>query len=376
MSGRDPNAGQWIPKTPRNSLLVLAMALAVFSAAATLRYQMMSDVQTAYLGQYVKLSVRQVAYDAVGKARQPAESVLLTKLEGVYEHGPLFFLRWPALAGGLTLVGLLFWSIPADTKLLRERRQGRVVIGPRLVEPAEFTRTVQGDGFAFSQVKPSRFGSLVEAPAVVLPRRCKPHKLIVGATGSGKTVLIDELLDQIARDGDTAVVYDPSGNGHFLKKHFVAERGDVHLNPLSIDAPFWHPGDEYQREGESMAMATALFPHQPHESNPFFTNSARAIFAHLLEYRPTVHTLVGWMSNREHIVKLITSGNIEVEPATLADIMAEDAPAQKSGVMAALNLGAASLRLCPDNDVYGRWSATQWAPPGRRSSRFRRSGWI
>ena len=59
-----------------------------------------------------------------------------------------------------------------------------------------------------------------------------------GTTGSGKTVLISELVAQIRDKGERCVVYDKMGS--YTRSFFDPAR-DVLLNPLDARAPRWCP---------------------------------------------------------------------------------------------------------------------------------------
>lgn len=411
--GRDDRAGYWPRRGPQATIGAILIALAVTVGAVMLqpRTPLQQYYLTAYIGSAIGARIHilppmkytlirvtgkgagKLALDSdvepagteftlsaearaarftgldISRQRRDAASVHDLLETWIYGHSLGGLLLWPSLLGCIVLAGALVVAIPADKQRARDRRQGRRLKGPELVNPEQFTKLVRGDGIVLPQTRAGwlGIGRDRDAPPVILPRAADTnHILITGGTGSGKTVLIDEILEQADRNGETCVVYDPGG--HFIKKFWRHERGDVHLNPSHVGCPYWPIGAEVQNETEALGIATALFPSRPHESNPFFTDSARAIVAHLLEYRPSVYELVGYLSNRHHLVKLLEARPGTIDNATLQDIMEEDAPAQKSGVMAALNLAAQSLKLCPRDQEFGVWSAYSWAQ--------QRRGWV
>ena len=117
-----------------------------------------------------------------------------------------------------------------------------------------------------------------------------------------------------------------------------------------------------RHEAEALTLATSLFPDRPHE-NPFFTEGPRRIFAHLLTLRPTPEELAGGCATR-------TSSIAACAGTPYAAMIDRQAPAQRSGVLASLNMVADTLKLLPaERDTTRRWSAAAWAQRGR-------TGWL
>ncbi len=126
------------------------------------------------------------------------------------------------------------------------------------------------------------------------------------------------------------------------------------LNPIDARSPYWSPGDELRHEAEALTLATSLFPDRVNE-NPFFTEGPRRIFAHLLTFRPTAEELALWLCHDEELDR-------RVQGTPYASIIDRQAPAQRSGVLAALNMVADTLKLLPrESETNRRWSATSWA---------------
>jgi hypothetical protein len=268
----------------------------------------------------------------------------------IYGDQTLAVLLRPAWWSGLVVlaVGLLV-ALPVDAARTRERRHGRRLKGPELVSPARFTRRVRGDGLAFVQ-QPRRFRG---TPIVQIPRALESsHVLIIGDSGTGKSALIRQMLMQIEARGDTAIVYDPALE--YTPQFYSVERGDVLLNPLDARSPYWTPSDEWRHEAETLTLATSLFPDRYHE-NAFFTEAPRRIFAHLLTLRPTPAQLAWWLCHEDEIDQRLAG----TAYATMID---RQAPAQRSGVLASLNMVADTLKLLPaERDASHRWSAAAWA---------------
>ncbi len=281
-----------------------------------------------------------------------------------YPHARLhaFLRRWiyrdqtvtdlvkPAVWGGVGvwLVGLLL-AIPMDVARARERRQGRRLKGPELVTVARFNRRTPADGFGFEQ-QPQL---LRRAAWVRVPRAIESsHFLIMGDSGTGKSALIRQLLQQLDARGETAIVYDPARE--YTPQFYTRKRGDLILNPLDARSPYWSPGDEWRHEAETLTLATSLFPDRAYE-NAFFIEAPRRIFAHLLTLKPTPAQLAWWLCHEEEIDRRLIG-------TPYASMIARQAPAQRSGVLASLNMVADTLKLLPaERDTTRRWSAAEWA---------------
>jgi type IV secretory pathway TraG/TraD family ATPase VirD4 len=174
----------------------------------------------------------------------------------------------------------------------------------------------------------------------------------MGDSGTGKSALIRQILQQLERRGETAIVYDPALE--YTAQFYTADRGDLILNPLDARSPYWTPSDEWRHEAETLTLATSLFPDRPHE-NTFFTEAPRRIFAHLLTLKPTPEQLTAWLCHEDEIDRHLAG----TAYATMID---RQAPAQRSGVLASLNMVADTLKLLPaDHETTARWSAATWA---------------
>ena len=124
---------------------------------------------------------------------------------------------------------------------------------------------------------PMRRGQPFALAGVTWPRggECR-HTLIVGTTGSGKTVAMSALLDRIRAGGGTAVVYDKLGN---YIPHFYRHGRDVILNPLDARSRDWDLFAEARHEPDFAMIADALIPAFKDTADPFWTTAARQLFA-------------------------------------------------------------------------------------------------
>ena len=265
-----------------------------------------------------------------------------------------------AMGTFLTLVPLgVFW----DRKDLERKRRGKTLKGPYLVNRWQFNQFKQSDGIGFlTQDKPcwqeKLFGSNRRMVRIRHEEE-RGHFLLMGDTGTGKSVLIQQMLDQVRCRGESAIIYDPALE--FVPRYYEESRGDLILNPLDVRTPYWSPSEEVLGPGDAITMAKSLFPDKE-EVQRFFTESPRRIFAHLVSFRPTPQELIHWMQVPEEIDK-------RTRGTDLAALVDRQAAPQRFGVLSSLTMVADALRLLPnDQETSRQWSAAGWA----RS----RKGWL
>lgn len=102
------------------------------------------------------------------------------------------------------------------------------------------------------------------------------HLLFHGTTGSGKSNAIKELLDQIRKRGDRAIIYDKSCN--FLEEFYLPKQ-DILLNPLDRRGQPWNLWLECRDSADYDSLAAAQIPLSLSNQNPFWEIAARTIFS-------------------------------------------------------------------------------------------------
>ena len=257
------------------------------------------------------------------------------------------------IEGGICLVAVLAFAIPRDIRRFKEMKYGRVLRGPRMLDPKEFNRAQRGDGLGF---KTTESGRMMRIPL----RKEAQHLQLMGDTGVGKTQLIMQCLRQIRGRGDSAIVYDPACE--YIQRFYDGQRGDIVLNPLDARCPYWGPAQEMESNAEADAIAASLYQPKTDKADEFFHETPAQIFAHLLKLGPTPHQLASWMANDEELLK-------RVEGTEMAFYIDRKAGPQRAGVISSLGLVAKSFRLLPERDEERPvWNARTWSK--------QRQGWI
>jgi hypothetical protein len=96
---------------------------------------------------------------------------------------------------------------------------------------------------------------------VPIPREDETrHFKLIGATGTGKSTAIRELLEGALGRGDRAIVADPDGG--YLKRFYDERRGDVILNPFDPRGAKWDLYGEITNDYDIDQLARSLIPHQ------------------------------------------------------------------------------------------------------------------
>ena len=185
------------------------------------------------------------------------------------------------------------------------------------------------------------------------------HTIVSGTTGSGKTVLIADLVEQIRERGERCVVYDKMGS---YTETFFDGRRDVLLNPLDRRAPRWSPFLEARTARDFDTMAAALIPRQKDAADPFWITAARQLFSH----GAAVLWQRGETRNRvlvDHLLKTELSALADAMEGTVAQSIVDPAnPKTALSVRAMLTANIGAMDLLPDEGA--PFSIREWIERG------------
>ncbi|WP_343698265.1 type IV secretion system DNA-binding domain-containing protein [Caulobacter sp.] len=137
------------------------------------------------------------------------------------------------------------------------------------------------------------------------------HVALIGSTGSGKTTALRQMLDDIEARGDTAIVYDTSGE--FIAHYYRPERGDIILNPFDARGAFWSLFDEIEHPADADHIAHQLIASTGRSDENTWLESARILVADILrklhaEGRTDLTTLIDVLNHgsREELAEWLS----------------------------------------------------------------------
>ena len=178
------------------------------------------------------------------------------------------------------------------------------------------------------------------------PRSETQHTIVSGTTGSGKTVLISDLVAQVRARGERCVIYDKMGS---YTRIFFDPARDVLLNPLDARAPRWSPFLEARNARDFDMMAAALIPQQRDSADPFWVTAARQLFAN----GAAVLAQKGVTENRvlvDHLLKADLTALAQAMEGTVAQsIVDPENPRTALSVRAMLTANVSALEFLPDS---------------------------
>ena len=188
------------------------------------------------------------------------------------------------------------------------------------------------------------------------PKRAETqHTIVSGTTGSGKTVLIADLVAQIRARGERCILYDKMGS--YTRSFFDPAR-DVLMNPLDARAPRWSPFFEAKTPRDFDMMAAALIPQQKDTVDPFWVTAARQLFSN----GAAVLWKRGVTENRvlvEHLLKTELTALAQAMEGTVAQsIVDPENPKTALSVRAMLTAHLSALEFLPDTGA--AFSIREW----------------
>ena len=248
------------------------------------------------------------------------------------------------LAAGGGLIGLFlvaFWYRGAQ--LGRQKR----IRGAEMVTAGELRRRLQSPHERLLSRLPggARFRPYSIAGIPYPERTETQHTIVSGTTGSGKTVLISDLVAQIRARGERCVLYDKMGS--YTRAFYDRDR-DVLMNPLDARAPRWSPFLEARNPRDFDMMAAALIPQQKDTVDPFWVTAARQLFSN----GAGVLRQKGVKDNRvlvDHLLKTDLTALAQAMEGTVAQsIVDPENPKTALSVRAMLTANLSALEFLPD----------------------------
>lgn len=101
------------------------------------------------------------------------------------------------------------------------------------------------------------------------------HTLIHGTVGTGKGQTFNQLIEQIRKRGDSAIIFD---KGCVFTSLYYRDKTDIILNPFDQRCGHWDLWQEAKTEPDFETMAESLIPLDGKEQ-PYWVNAARSLFS-------------------------------------------------------------------------------------------------
>lgn len=213
---------------------------------------------------------------------------------------------------------------------------------------------------------------------VVYPWRLEPsHAMLVGTTGTGKTVAISAMIEEARAKGQNCVVFDLTGA--FIEQFYDAER-DIILNPLDARCPQWSLFDECRTEADFWTAADALVPHDGGGDAQFWVLGARALFVKFCVELAAQGRGSNAALAQELMAADLSDVHERVKNTMAGPITAPEAARMAESVRAVFNVNAKALELLPTEGP--RFSVREWieqaaeSPAGRGSILFVSSRYV
>ena len=192
-------------------------------------------------------------------------------------------------------------------------------------------------------------------------REEQTHAMLVGSTGTGKTVALMDLLDQVRSRGYRSVVFDLTGA--YVANYYDPAR-DTILHPLDARCPRWSIFDECSNPAEFMAAAEALIPSDGGGEGQFWVQGARMLFTNMC------NALVEHdMATNEHLASKLMTADVAtvyqfVKDTPAAPMSSPDSPKLADSVRAVFNANAQALLYLPKEGP--QFSIRNWVREGKQ----------
>lgn len=106
------------------------------------------------------------------------------------------------------------------------------------------------------------------------------HFLVVGRPGTGKTTLLNQVLEKLRARGEKAIIHDFKGD---YVSSFYNPETDILFNPLDVRSVHWCLFSEIVMQPDIDSIATSMIP-ESYKEDKFWVDAARDVFSSILYY--------------------------------------------------------------------------------------------
>lgn len=246
-------------------------------------------------------------------------------------------------------------------KLAKEKfiRGGKIVSRLKLkslIKKANLLENVSLQGFSPAGFSPKFLPRLFSKPyslaKIPFPNDAEfLHSIILGSTGTGKTNAILELLDQIRKKGDAAIIYDKMGT---YTASYYNSQTDIILNPFDQRAKSWSFFNEIRpqtKESDYDYIASAFIPENKSGSDPFWIKSAKRVFAAFAQKIKAENPNI---TNQEFVDALMRTNYKQIAQflaqTEASSLVSVDSEKTSLGILAILASYVASIKYLRDDN--------------------------
>jgi type IV secretory pathway TraG/TraD family ATPase VirD4 len=175
------------------------------------------------------------------------------------------------------------------------------------------------------------------------------HFFVIGAPGSGKTLLLNEVLEQLKLREEKVIVHDFKGD--FVDR-FYNPVEDLVFNPIATDGIRWSIFNDINNEFDIDFIAASIVPQPTAKEDPFWKNAARDVLVSILKYcyrndltkNSDIFDLL--KKSNEEIAELLEKNGFEY----VVDYIKGKDSKQAQSVMATLKQHTKFLEILQDGD--------------------------
>jgi type IV conjugative transfer system coupling protein TraD len=137
------------------------------------------------------------------------------------------------------------------------------------------------------------------------------HSFVIGANGTGKTILISQIVEQIRERGDKAIIYDKKGD---YTKWFYNPKKDKILNPFDQRSESWSLLSEIENIVGIKQLSKAFIPEKenPGGEGKIWDEAGRLAFTEIVS---KLYSQGEILTNREIVDRILKSTMKEVAKA-------------------------------------------------------------
>lgn len=194
--------------------------------------------------------------------QKPILSNLFRLMISAFSDSGMKIYAWGSVFGGIAGSMLTLYLMSG----LNTENKKRYIRGARIIV----------DGSVLAQMTKGKKGSQIYLAGVPIPKSVEGlHLLIVGSTGTGKTVSVDEMISCCAKRGDRLIIVDP--NGHALER--FGQPDDVVLNPFDARCPGWSIFNEFREPYDYDRFAKSIIPDATNSSDQAWHGFAQLLLS-------------------------------------------------------------------------------------------------